>query len=49
MLNVENQKAYILVDRFGYNGLGAVVGLLKFGRKKLFLLDEVGETGIHTT
>lgn len=42
MLNAEDQTAYILVDRFGNNGLGSVVGLLKVGRKKLFLLDEVG-------
>merc|ERR1719350_2538764 len=39
----EDQTAYILVDRFGNNGLGSVVGLLKVGRKKLFLLDEVGK------
>merc|ERR1712079_16295 len=43
MLNAEDQTAYILVDRFGNNGLGSVVGLLKVGRKKLFLLDEVGK------
>jgi alpha-tubulin N-acetyltransferase 1 len=43
MLNVENQTAYILVDRLGNNGMGSVVGLLKVGRKKLFLLDEVGK------
>jgi len=43
MLNVENQTAYILVDKFGNKGLGSVVGLLKVGRKKLFLLDEVGK------
>ena len=29
--------------RFGNGGSGSVVGLLKVGRKKLFLLDEVGE------
>jgi len=43
MLNVENQTAYILVDKFANKGLGSVVGLLKVGRKKLFLLDEVGK------
>jgi len=43
MLNVENQTVYLLVDKFGNNGLGSVVGLLKMGRKKLFLLDEVGK------
>eukprot|EP00092_Neocalanus_flemingeri_P032789 GFUD01035662.1.p1 GENE.GFUD01035662.1~~GFUD01035662.1.p1 ORF type:complete len:214 (+),score=55.93 GFUD01035662.1:47-688(+) len=43
MLNVESQTAYILVDKFGNNGMGSVVGLLKVGRKKLFLLDEVGK------
>ena len=30
------------VSRFGNGGKGSVVGLLKVGRKKLFLLDEVG-------
>jgi len=39
----EDQTAYILVDRFGNGGSGSVVGLLKVGRKKLFLLDEVGK------
>ena len=29
------------VSRFGNGGKGSVVGLLKVGRKKLFLLDEV--------
>ena len=29
--------------RFGNGGSGSVVGLLKVGRKKLFLLDEVGK------
>jgi len=42
MLSTEGQTAYILVDKYGNNGLGSVVGLLKVGRKKLFLLDEVG-------
>ena len=37
------QTAYILVDKFGNSGKGSVVGLLKVGRKKLFLLDEVGK------
>jgi alpha-tubulin N-acetyltransferase 1 len=31
------------VDRFGNSGKGSVVGLLKVGRKKLFLLDELGK------
>lgn len=39
----DDQTAYILVDRFGNGGKGSVVGLLKVGRKKLFLLDEVGK------
>lgn len=39
----EGQTAYILVDRYSNNGKGAVVGLLKVGRKKLFLLDELGK------
>ena len=43
MMNVLNQTAYILVDKFGNNGMGSVVGLLKVGRKKLFLVDEVGK------
>ena len=30
------------MSRFGNGGKGSVVGLLKVGRKKLFLLDEVG-------
>ena len=41
----EDQTAYILVDRAGgHNGRGSVVGLLKMGRKKLFLADDRGET-----
>ena len=43
MLNAENQTAYILVDKWGNGGMGSVVGLLKVGRKKLFLLDEAGK------
>jgi len=39
----ENQTVYLLIDRFGNNGWGSVVGLLKVGRKKLFLLDELGK------
>eukprot|EP00091_Calanus_sinicus_P000990 TRINITY_DN10953_c0_g1_i2.p1 TRINITY_DN10953_c0_g1~~TRINITY_DN10953_c0_g1_i2.p1 ORF type:complete len:191 (-),score=51.43 TRINITY_DN10953_c0_g1_i2:287-781(-) len=42
MLNAEDQAAYILVDRFGNNGMGSVVGLLKVGRKKLFLWMKLG-------
>jgi len=41
--NAEDQTAYILVDKFGNQGRGSVVGLLKVGRKKLFLLDELGK------
>ena len=43
MLTAENQTAYILVDRMGNNGMGTVIGLLKVGKKKLFLLDESGK------
>jgi len=43
MMTVENQKAYILVDKSGNSGKGSVVGLLKVGKKKLFLLDESGK------
>lgn len=39
----EDQTAYILVDKFGNSGKGSVIGLLKVGRKKLFLLDELGK------
>jgi hypothetical protein len=42
MLNAENQTAYVLVDKSRNSGMGSVVGLLKVGRKKLFLLDEAG-------
>ena len=42
MQNTESQIAYILVDKFGNNGHGSVIGLLKVGKKKLFLLDEEG-------
>lgn len=41
--STEGQTAYILVDRNGNQGLGSVIGLLKVGRKKLFLLDELGK------
>eukprot|EP00090_Calanus_glacialis_P002011 TRINITY_DN11514_c0_g1_i1.p1 TRINITY_DN11514_c0_g1~~TRINITY_DN11514_c0_g1_i1.p1 ORF type:complete len:214 (-),score=63.46 TRINITY_DN11514_c0_g1_i1:113-754(-) len=44
MLNAENQTAYILVDKSGNSGMGSVVGLLKVGRKKLFLIDEAGKS-----
>ena len=44
MLNAENQNAYILVDKSGNSGMGSVVGLLKVGRKKLFLIDEAGKS-----
>merc|ERR1719347_886807 len=43
MMTAENQTAYILVDRTANNSTGTVVGLLKVGRKKLFLLDESGK------
>jgi len=42
MATAEGQTAYILVDRSANNGQGSVIGLLKVGRKKLFLLDELG-------
>jgi len=42
MLHTDGQTAYILVDRFGNNGLGSVLGFLKVGKKRLFLLDEIG-------
>ena len=32
---------FSMMSRFGNGGKGSVVGLLKVGRKKLFLLDEV--------
>lgn len=38
----QDQTAYLLVDRFGNGGRGSVVGLLKVGRRKLFLLDQQG-------
>jgi len=33
---------YILIDRASNNGLGSVVGLLKVGKKNLFLIDSNG-------
>ena len=39
MLASEGQTIYMLVDRKANSGAGAVVGMLKVGRKKLFLLD----------
>jgi len=33
---------YILIDRASNNGLGSVVGLLKVGKKNLFLIDGQG-------
>jgi len=39
----EGQTAYILVDRLRNNGKGSVIGLLKVGHKKLFLMDPEGK------
>ena len=39
MVATEGQTVYMLVDRTAGAGSGAVVGMLKVGRKKLFLLD----------
>ena len=39
MVATEGQAVYMLVDRTAGAGSGAVVGMLKVGRKKLFLLD----------
>lgn len=43
MLASEGQTVYLLVDRKAVSGAGAVVGMLKVGRKKLFLLDNCGK------
>ena len=43
MLSSEGQCCYMLIDRAGAGGQGAVVGMLKVGRKKLFLLDTSGK------
>ena len=43
MLAAEGQTVYMLVDRKALSGAGAVVGMLKVGRKKLFLLDSCGK------
>ena len=43
MLATEGQTVYMLVDRSAVSGSGAVVGMLKVGRKKLFLLDGGGK------
>ena len=39
MMATEGQTVYMLVDRAASSGSGAVVGMLKVGRKKLFLMD----------
>jgi len=39
----EGQTAYILVDKYSNNGNGSVIGLLKVGHKKLFLIDGDGK------
>ena len=43
MMTAEGHTVYLLVDRQGAGGQGAVVGMLKVGRKKLFLLDTSGK------
>ena len=43
MMAAEGHTVYMLVDRAGAGGHGAVVGMLKVGRKKLFLLDHAGK------
>ena len=43
MLSSEGQTVYMLIDRAASGGQGAVVGMLKVGRKKLFLLDTSGK------
>eukprot|EP00088_Acartia_fossae_P021799 TRINITY_DN2315_c1_g1_i1.p1 TRINITY_DN2315_c1_g1~~TRINITY_DN2315_c1_g1_i1.p1 ORF type:complete len:213 (-),score=46.39 TRINITY_DN2315_c1_g1_i1:590-1228(-) len=39
----EGQTAYILIHREGNEGKGSVLGLLKVGHKKLFLMDQEGK------
>jgi len=39
----EGHTAYILVDRESNDGRGTVIGLLKVGHKKLFLIDQAGK------
>ena len=43
MMAAEGQTVYMLVDRAAGGGQGAVIGMLKVGRKKLFLLDGAGK------
>ena len=43
MMAAEGHTVYMLVDRTAAAGQGAVVGMLKVGRKKLFLLDHSGK------
>ena len=38
-----DHSVYLLLDRDANGGLGSVVGLLKVGRKNLFLLDRNGD------
>ena len=43
MLSSESQTVFMLVDKHANSDQGAVVGMLKVGRKKLFLLDSAGK------
>jgi len=43
MMAAEGHTVYMLVDRAAGGGQGAVIGMLKVGRKKLFLLDQAGK------
>jgi len=43
MLSSDSQTVFMLVDKLANSGQGAVVGMLKVGRKKLFLLDSAGK------
>ena len=43
MLSSDSQTVFMLVDKHANSGQGAVVGMLKVGRKKLFLLDSAGK------
>lgn len=39
----EGQTAYIFIDKYSNNGKGSIIGLLKVGHKKLFLIDNEGK------
>jgi len=43
MMTADGHTVYLLVDKTAAAGQGAVVGMLKVGRKKLFLLDNAGK------